>query len=61
MDIRGILNLSKLNIEDEKWKKAAELIRESVTTEATRNYIRCYEREKEGEELSLIALDLATV
>lgn len=61
MDIRGILNLSKLNIEDEKWKKAAELIRESVTTETTRNYIRCYEREKEGEEPSLIALDLATV
>lgn len=61
MDVRGILNLSKLNIEDEKWKKAAELIRESVTTETTRNYIRCYEREKEGEEPSLIALDLATV
>lgn len=61
MDIRGILNLSKLNIEDEKWKKAAELIRESVITESTKNYIRCYEREKEGEEPSLIALDLATV
>lgn len=61
MDVRSVLSLSNLNIDDEKWKKATALIRESVTTESTRSYIRCYEQKNENEEPSLIALDLASV
>lgn len=61
MDVRAVLQLSRLNINDPKWQKAAALIRDSVTTESTKNYIRCYERPDENSECELIALDVASV
>lgn len=61
MDVRAILHLSRLNIDDEKWRKAVALIRDSVTTESTKSYIRCYERPDDSSETELIGLDIASV
>lgn len=61
MDVRAILHLSRLNIDDEKWRKAVALIRDSVTTESTKSYIRCYERPDDSSETELIGLDVASV
>lgn len=57
----AILHLSRLNIDDEKWRKAVALIRDSVTTESTKSYIRCYERPDDSSEAELIGLDVASV
>jgi hypothetical protein len=54
-----ILSLRRLDIKDEKWKRAMEAISDSVNVTSSKNYIRIYEQ-KDGEYVQ-IPLDLASI
>lgn len=56
-----ILGLRRLNIPDEKWKRAMEAINDSIKVVLTRAYVRFYEREDADAPWSSISLDLASV
>lgn len=55
-----ILGLRRLNITDEKWKRAMDAISDSVQVIGSKEYIRIYRRNSEG-EYDLVNLDLASV
>lgn len=55
-----ILALRRLDISDEKWKKAMDAISESVLTVDSKEYIRIYKRDDNG-EYRLINLDIASL
>ena len=54
-----ILGLRRLNITDEKWKRAMDAISDSVQIVGSKEYIRIYRRNSEG-EYDLVNLDLAS-
>lgn len=54
-----ILGLRRLNIADEKWKKAMDAISDSVQIVGSKEYIRIYRRNSDG-EYDLVNLDLAS-
>ncbi|MEL3908041.1 MAG: DUF3164 family protein [Treponemataceae bacterium] len=60
LNTNRILGLRRLDISDEKWKKAMEAISESVMTVDSKEYIRIYQRNEEG-EYDLINLDIASL
>lgn len=54
-----ILGLRRLNITDEKWKKAMDAISDSVQIVGSKEYIRIYRRNNDG-DYDLVNLDLAS-
>ncbi|MDD4083708.1 MAG: DUF3164 family protein [Sphaerochaetaceae bacterium] len=48
MDIVKILSLRKLDIKDEEWKKAMDIISDSIQVDMTKTYFQIYKRNKEG-------------
>ena len=54
-----ILGLRRLNITDEKWKKAMDAISDSVQIVGSKEYIRIYRRNSAG-DYDLVNLDLAS-
>lgn len=54
-----VLALRRLDIEHEKWQRAMKAIGDSLHTQATREYIRFYERDDETGEYILMNLDFA--
>ena len=54
-----ILPLMKLKIENEDWKKAMHVIRESLSVESTKNYVRFKKRNELTGEMEPIHLDIA--
>ena len=54
-----ILGLRRLNITDEKWKKAMDAISDSVQIVGSKEYIRIYRRNSKG-EYDFVNLDLAS-
>lgn len=54
-----ILGLRRLNITDEKWKRAMDAISDSVQIVGSKEYIRIYRRNSAG-EYDLVNLDLAS-
>lgn len=54
-----ILGLRRLNITDEKWKRAMDAISDSVQIIGSKEYIRIYRRNNDG-EYDLVNLDLAS-
>jgi predicted RND superfamily exporter protein len=54
-----VLGLRRLKIEDEKWKRAMEALSDSVTVNTTKEYIRIYKRNNQG-EYALVNLDIAS-
>ena len=52
-----ILALRGLKIEDETWKRAMELIGESIQVQSTVHYLRFYRRNPETEKFEQICLD----
>nr|WP_321265233.1 DUF3164 family protein [uncultured Sphaerochaeta sp.] len=60
MDIRSIVNLRRLNIDDEEWKKAMDIISDSLQTVVSKQYFRVYRRDSEGKYL-MVNLDLASM
>lgn len=57
----GVLDLLRLEIEDEDWQKAMEALRDSLHVVGTSVYVRLYERQGNSDHYSAIALDLAAV
>lgn len=55
-----VLGLRSLNITDEKWLKAMQAIQDSVLVVSTKEYLRVYEYDQNGNE-SLIITDFAKV
>lgn len=56
-----VLGLRRLNITDERWKRAMQAIGESVQVVGTKQYARFYERVGETNEWKPIPLDVAAV
>lgn len=54
-----ILGLRRLNITDEKWKRAMDAISDSVQVIGSKEYIRIYRRNSAG-DYDLVNLDLAS-
>jgi len=55
-----VLGLRRLNIQDPDWKKAMTAITESVQVTGTKQYLRIYERDANG-EYQMIPLDVAAL
>jgi hypothetical protein len=58
VNVRGILRLRRLDIEDETWRQAMTAIAESLQTVGSKAYLRVYERDARG-EYQQISLDTA--
>lgn len=58
VNTKRILGLKRLNIEDEEWLKAMEAITESLEVAGTREYVRIYKRDPQG-EYQQINIDVA--
>lgn len=56
-----VLGLRRLDIDDEQWKRAMQAIGDSVRTNGSSTYVRCYERIGESDQYRPISLDMATV
>lgn len=57
----SVLDLMRLDIDDEEWKRAMEAIRDSIQTTGTAIYVRVYERIGDSDQYKAIPLDLAAV
>jgi len=55
-----VLGLRRLNIQDADWKKAMTAITESIQVTGTKQYLRVYERDDNG-EYQMIPLDVAAL
>jgi len=55
-----VLGLRRLNIQDTDWKKAMTAITESIQVTGTKQYLRVYERDDNG-EYQMIPLDVAAL
>ena len=55
-----MLGLRRLDIQDADWKKAMEAITESVQVTGSKQYLRFYERNEQGEYVQ-IPLDVAAL
>ncbi len=54
-----VLGLMRLSIEDEKWKRAMEAIKDSMQVASTCSYLRIYERVGDSDRYQQISLDIA--
>jgi len=59
MKIGSILALRSLNIKDEEWKKAMEIISDSYQVALSRRYFRVYRRN--DDQYALVDLDMSTL
>lgn len=59
IDTGRVLSLRRLNIVDDRWKRAMEAIGESLRVSVSRSYVRIYERVGETDRYDQIPLDLA--
>ena len=57
----SVLELMRLEIDDEEWKRAMQAIKDSIQTTGTAVYIRVYERVGDSDQYKAIPLDLAAV
>lgn len=55
-----LLGLRRLNIEDERWKRAMDAINDSIRIIGTKRYVRAYKAAKMGEALKPIVIDVAS-
>ena len=61
INIGRILGLMRLAIDNAKWKRAMDAIRDSMQVAATTSYLRVYERQGETARYQQVALDLAAL
>jgi len=54
-----IFMLLRLEIEDERWRRAMAAIRDAMRVVGSKTYVRCYERPAPGGERRAITIDLA--
>jgi len=55
-----VLSLRRLDIRDEKWLRAMDAISDSIIVTDSKNYVRFYERDQDG-QYQAISLDFANV
>jgi hypothetical protein len=55
-----ILGLRRLNIQDAEWKRAMDAITDSIQVSGSKEYLRVYTREKDG-EYRQVPLDVASL
>ncbi|PZQ46327.1 MAG: sulfate transporter [Micavibrio aeruginosavorus] len=60
LNTKNILGLRRLNIDDEKWKRAMDTISEAVRVVSSKQYIRFYSRENREAEFTSVSLDIAS-
>ncbi|CAI2036284.1 DUF3164 family protein [Serratia plymuthica] len=60
IDVNQVLSLRQLDIDDDKWREAMEAIADSITITGTSQYLRIYERQKNG-KYEQISLDISGV
>jgi hypothetical protein len=61
INISAILALRRLDISDERWKTAMQIIGESLQVIGTKSYIRIYQRIGDTNKYQPISLDIASV
>ena len=61
INVRKVMDLRKLEIDDPKWKRAMQASADSLHTQATREYIRYYQRNEETGKYEQVVLDFAGV
>jgi hypothetical protein len=61
ISVSRVLDLRSHEIDDERWKKAMEIITDSISVQATVTYLRIYERVGQSEIYKQISLDIAGV
>lgn len=61
LNIQSILQLKRIDIADERWKKAMKAIDDSIHVERSKRYIRIYKRPSIDREFKAVLLDLAKV
>lgn len=61
INVKGILGLRSLNIKDEKWKKAIDIINDSIQIMDSKKYIRLYSKESQDDAFEQVAIDFARV
>lgn len=59
IDTNRVLSLRRLDIKDERWKRAMEAIGDSLKVASSRSYLRFYERVGDAAQETAIPLDLA--
>ena len=57
----GLFMLLRVEIQDQRWKRAMDAIRDSIRVIGSRTYVRFYEREQADAAWRAISLDIATV
>lgn len=57
----AVLELLRLDIQDDEWQRAMDAIRDSIQTLGSAVYVRVYERIGESDQYRAIPLDLAAV
>lgn len=57
----AVLELLRLEIEDDEWVRAMEALKDSIQTAGTAVYIRVYKRVGDSDQYQAIPLDLAAV
>lgn len=57
----AVLELLRLEIDDEEWQRAMEAIKDSIQSTGTAIYVRVYERIGDSDQYRAIPLDLAAV
>lgn len=62
-DLRAarILELTRLEIQDERWNQAMQAIKDSIQIDGSKSYLRIYERKNKDDKYQQITLDLAAV
>lgn len=61
VNVGRILGLQRLDIQDERWQRAMQAIRDGITVSGSKHYVRFYERIKGTDEYRAISLDIAAI
>lgn len=61
INVKKILNLRRIHIEDERWKRAMDAISDSLQVVGSKSYIRIYKRIPNTEEFVQIPLDISAI
>jgi hypothetical protein len=61
ISVSRVLDLRSHDIDDDRWKKAMEIITDSIQVQHTVTYLRLYERVGNSDEYQQISLDVAGV
>ena len=60
LDVRSILKLRSLHIDDERWKKAMDIIADSIVVKSSKSCLRLYKQNAEG-TMEYVPLDFAVI